>query len=115
MSDSKMTAILHLHDSVLPDPQQCLPSSRQLKVMIPRTLRDELSMSKHIGDRVCALFEGTRFHGEVTEVIFHDIHAQYMYRVVYSDGDVCDYWRHELEMIKCACKLSSDTDDSDSE
>ena len=113
MTDSKMSSILHLHDSVLPDPQKCLPSARTLKVMIPRTLRDEIAMNKHIGDRVCAIFEGARWHGEVTEVIFHDIHAQYMYRVVYSDGDVCDYWRHELEMIKCTCSASSD--DSDSE
>ena len=39
----------------------------------------------------------------MTRVIYHDIHAQYMYHVVYSDGDACDYWRHELEMIKCTC------------
>ena len=112
MSDAKMSAILHLHDSALADPQTILPSAIQLKVMIPRTLRDELTMSKHMGDKVCCVFEGTRFHGEVTEVIFHEIHAQYMYRVTYSDGDVCDYWRHELAMIECKCILDSDTDDS---
>ena len=115
LSDSKMSSILHLHDSVLPDPQSVLPSVMELKVMIPRTLRDELTMSKHIGEKVCCVFEGTRFHGEVTEVIFHDIHAQYMYRVVYSDGDVCDYWRHELEMIKCTCVFDSETDADDSD
>ena len=60
-------------------------------------------MNKHIGTRVCDLFDGERFHGEVTEVIFHDVHAQYMYRVVYEDGDVCDCWRHELEVIECKC------------
>ena len=114
LSDSKMSAILHLHDSALPDPQRILPSALQLKVMIPRTLRDELTMSKHIGEKVCCVFEGTRFHGEVSEVIFHEIHAQYMYRVIYSDGDVCDYWRHELAMIKCSCVFDSDTDESDS-
>ena len=111
MTDSKMSSILHLHDSVQPDPQKCLPSARTLKVMIPRTLRDEIAMNKHVGERVCAIFEGTRWHGEVTEVLFHDVHTQYMYRVVYSDGDVCDYWRHELEMIKCTCSLSSDDSD----
>jgi len=76
MTDSKMSSILHVHDSVLTDPQQVLPSAMKLKVMIPRTLRDELTMSKHIGEKVCCVFEGTRFRGEVTKVIFHDTHAQ---------------------------------------
>ena len=44
----------------------------------------------------------------------HDVHAQYMYRVVYSDGDEEDYWRHELEMIKCRCR-EVDPSDSDSD
>ena len=62
-------------------------------------------MNKRIGERVCDVFEGERFHGEVTEVRFHEVHAQYMYRVVYTDGDVCDYWRHELEVIRCTCSV----------
>ena len=98
-----MSSILHLHDAALPDPQKSLPSALTLKVMIPRSLHDKITMSKHIGDRVCAIFDGVRFHGEVTKVIFHDVHAQYMYHVVYNDGDEEDYWRHELEMIKCTC------------
>ena len=49
---------------------------------------------------VCCVFEdGERYHGEVTKVIFHDIHAQYMYHVVYEDEDTADYWRHELARI----------------
>ena len=74
--------------------------------MQPKNLDDKLLMNKNIGARVCDLFEGERFHGEVVKVIFHDIHAQYMYHVVYTDGDKCDYWRHELEMIKCRCPVS---------
>ena len=70
-------------------------------------------MSKHIGTRVCQLFGEVRYHGEVTEVKFHDIHAQYMYHVVYSDGDECDYWRHELEDVKYTC--DDETVDSDSD
>ena len=31
------------------------------------------------------------------------VRAQYMYHVVYEDGDVCDYWRYELEVIVCKC------------
>ena len=122
LTDSKMSSILHLHDSALPDPQRCLPSVMKLKAMIPRTLKDEMTMSKHIGDRVCAVFQGKRFHGEVTKVIFHDIHVQYMYRVVYSDGDICEYWRHELEMIRCHCvnpdienNTSTSSDDSETD
>ena len=51
-----------------------LPSAMTLKVMIPRSLTDELQMSKHIDTSVCALFDGVRFHGEVTKVICHDVH-----------------------------------------
>ena len=86
------SSILHLHDTALPDPQKSLPSSAlTLKVMIPRSFHDKITMSKHIGDRVCVIFDGVRFHGEVTKVIFHDVHAQYMYHVVYNDGDEEDY------------------------
>ena len=64
-------------------------------------------MSKILGQQVCDVFDdGIRYHGEVTEIIFHDVHAQYMYRVVYEDGDVCDYWRHELEVVKCRCETT---------
>ena len=36
-----------------------------------------------------------------------------VYHVVYSDGDECDYWRHELEDVKCCC--DDETVDSDSD
>ena len=115
LADSRLSSILHLHDSALPDPEQCLPSATVLKVMIPRSLRDQINMNKNVGQKVCCVFEdGNRYHGEVTKVIFHDVHAQYMYRVVYEDNDSADYWRHELEFIKCTCNLgSSDNSDSD--
>ena len=79
--------------------------------MTPVTIRDKLRMNKNVGTVVCDVFDGQRYHGEVTEVIYHDVHAQYMYRGVFSDDDSCDYWRHELEMVKCRC---SDYNDSDS-
>ena len=113
LDDRTMDAILHLHDAGLPNPQCCLPSAMTLKVMIPRSLTDELQMSKHIDTSVCALFDGVRFHGEVTKVIYHDVHAQYMYHVVFTDGDQQDYWRHELEMIKCRCVVSESDEDED--
>ena len=109
-----MSSILHLHDASVPDPQKSLPSALTLKVMISRSLHDKMTMSKHIGEKVCAIFDGVRYHGEVTKVIFHDVHAQYMYHVIYTDGDAEDYWRHELEMIKCTCG-ESDPTDSDSD
>ena len=95
LNDSTMSSILHVHDSVLSDPERYLSGELKLKAMQPRKLVERLKMNKHIGTRVCDLFDGERFHGEVTEVIFHDVHTQYMYRVVYEDGDVCDCWRHE--------------------
>ena len=113
LDDRTMDAILHLHDAGLPNPQCCLPSAMTLKVMIPRSLTDELQMSKHIDTSVCALFDGVRFHGEVTKVIYHDVHSQYMYHVVFTDGDQQDYWRHELEMIKCRCVVSESDEDED--
>ena len=88
LSDSRLSSILHLHDSSLPDPELCLPSSSVLKVMISRSLRDKLQMNSNVGQKVCCVFEdGKRYHGEVTKVIFHDVHAQYMYHVVYEDED----------------------------
>ena len=103
LADATMSSILHVHDAVLPDPEKCLSGEIQLKAMVPKNFEDRLHMSKRIGERVCDLFEGVRYHGEVTKVIFHDVHAQYMYHIEYSDGDACDYWRHELEMIICKC------------
>ena len=44
-----------------------------------------------------------RYHGQVTDVIFHDIYAQWMYHVEYEDGDCEDYWRYELEIFFCRC------------
>ena len=60
-------------------------------------------MNEMIGEIVCQVFHGERYHGEVTKIIYHDVHSQYMYHVEYEDGDAEDYWRHELEMIKCTC------------
>ena len=115
LADSRLSAILHLHDSSLPDPEVCLPASSVLKVLIPRSVRDKLQMNSNVGQRVCCVFEdGERYHGEVTKVIFHDIHAQYMYHVVYEDEDEADYWRHELEFIKCRCDMRSTDTESDS-
>ena len=103
LKDETMSSILHVHDAVVPDPQRCLSEDIQLKVMSPRYLQDKLVMNKMLGARVCDVFGGTRYHGEVTQIIFHEVHAQYMYHVVYTDGDECDYWRQELEMIRCRC------------
>ena len=91
LEDVTMSAILHVHDSVLPDPQKCLPSSIKLKVSVPNQFLDKLKMEKRIDTRVCDEFDGVRWHGEVSSVEFHEVHAQFMYRVVYEDGDQQDY------------------------
>ena len=105
-----MSSVLHLHDAVLPDPQKCLDSCTvKLKVSIPHSTVDKLKMDKHIGLRVCDMFGEERFHGEVTEVRFHEIYAQYMYHVTYTDGDEQDYWKHELDMITCRCDPDDDS------
>ena len=114
LKDETMSAILHCHDAALADPEKRLTGDLQLKVTVPKSIRDSLVMHKQIGTRVCEVFEGERYHGEVTKIIFHDVHAQFMYHVVWEDGDECDYWRHELEMVMCRCADSSDQSDSDS-
>ena len=115
LADTTMSSILHLHDAALADPNFQLPDAMTLKAMIPRSLHDKLVMSKHIDERVCAFFDGVRFHGVVTKVVFHDVHAQYMYHVVYEDGDEEDYWRHELEMIRCTCDREENESDSNTD
>lgn len=108
LTDETMSSILHVQDAVVPDPQICLPSSPKLKVTVPRSIADKLKMVKSVGERVCDVFEGERYHGEVTEIRFHEIHAQFMYHVRFEDDDQKHYWRHELEMIKCRCDDHSD-------
>ena len=98
-----MTAILHVQDAALSDPQQPLSGRVKLKVFLPHSLRDRMKMEQNVGLKVCDCFEGVRFHGEVRQVKFHEIYSQYMYHVVFSDNDKQDYWRHELEVIKCRC------------
>ena len=119
LKDKTMTSILHMHDAVLPDPQQPVPRSITLKVHASKSPTDKLVMNKMIGERVCEEFDGVRYHGSVTEILFHDVYAQYMYHVKFEDGDECDYWRHELEMIRCRCdereyRVTSLFDDGDS-
>ena len=59
-----------------------------LKVPTSRSVSDKVKMEKRAGERVCDVFLGERYHGEVDRVIFHEVYAQYMYRVVFEDGDM---------------------------
>ena len=56
-----------------------------------------MKMRKWIGDDISDIFEGDngleRHHGVITDVLFHEIHAQYMFRCEYEDVDKGDYWR----------------------
>ena len=103
LKDKTMSSILHIQDAVLPDPQERLRNSVCLKLMTPKSFKDKLHMDKKVGTVVCDVFDGNRFHGVVSKVIYHELHAQYMYHVTFDDGDECDYWRQELEMIRCHC------------
>ena len=70
-------------------------------------MHHKMKMRKWIVTDICDMFEGDngleRHHGVVTDVLFHEIHVQYMFRCEYEDGDKTDYWRHELEIILCRC------------
>ena len=74
--------------------------------MTPRTLRDEFMMSKHIGEKVCCVFEGTRFHGEVTKVIFHDTNVwltpMVMFVIIGGTGDIVGPMRDIVEVREVA-------------
>ena len=105
LADSTMSSILHIHDTVLPDPQQPLPKDLKLKVHAPRSVMQKLRMEARVGEIVCDVFpDKKRYHGRVTEVRFHELHAVYMYHVVWEDNDEQDCWCHELEVIKCDCR-----------
>lgn len=77
-------------------------------MQVPRSPKEKMQMSKWKNKPVCQLFEGVRHHGLIKDIVYHDVHAQYMYRVVYDDDDIDDYWRHELEMILCRCEHTED-------
>lgn len=90
-----MSAILHVHDSVLPDPRQ--PLDGTLTLRLPPPVKDRKEMEKHLRRPVCDVFENAdgedqRFHGTVTALVEHEVHRQWMYHVVYSDHDSVDYW-----------------------
>ena len=69
---------MYVHDTVLPDSQSYLSDEIKLKSMDPKMINDKFQMSKILGVKVCDEFNGNRFHGEVTNVLFHDLHAQYV-------------------------------------
>ena len=74
-------------------------------------------MNKWKGAKICEVFRGAdgelkRHHGVISRIIYHDIHAQYMYRGHCNDDDKADYWRHELQMILCKCAHLDSDDDS---
>ena len=108
LSDRTTDDILNMHDTVVADPRAPLDGTLALKTHTP-SLYERDKMCKHIGTRVCKLFptdDGEkRFHGDVTELVYHDIHARWMYRVTYSDGDTEMYWRNELELLFCKCDM----------
>ena len=74
-----MTSILHVQDTDLDNPQSCLTGEIKFKIYSPHSLREKMRMEKTIGTVVCDVFNGERFQGEVRSVIFHEIHAEYMY------------------------------------
>ena len=102
-----VSAIFHVHDTVMPDPAVPLDGSIKLKKRMSGSLAQQRKMEKQIDRVVCQVFDtvegDVRYHGRVTKVKFHDVYAQWMYHVEYEDGDSADYWRHELESIFCRC------------
>ena len=84
---TQLCLLFFIYDTTLSDPQKSLPLVLTLKVIIPRSLHDKMTMSKHIiVEQVCVIFDGVRvrYHDKVTKVIFHDVNEQYMYHVVYN-------------------------------
>ena len=103
LSDDMMSAVLHVHDTVVGDPQQPLSTNLKLKTHVI-SMTEKQNMMKHVGTIVCKVFEdGQRYHGRIFNVDYHEVYARWMYKVRYVDGDVEDYWRCELDLLKCRC------------
>ena len=65
-------------------------------------MQHKMKLRQWIVTDICDVFErDKRHHGVVTDVLFHEIHVQCMFRCEYEDGDKTDYWRHGLEIILC--------------
>ena len=109
LGDDMTSVILHAHDAALADPQQPLSSKLTLKTTVT-SVKEKEKMLKHIGKIVCKLFDGCRFHGRVVGVECHEIYARWMYTIKYTDGDMEDYWRNELEIYACRCPDIEDGD-----
>ena len=75
-------------------------------------LANERKYKKHVGRRVCKLFdtvggeegEMTRYHDNVVGVEYHETYAEWMYKIHYPQDDDTEFvWRDEIEMMWCTC------------
>ena len=90
LKDKTTTSILHVQDLNLTSPFHPLGPQLCLKVNDVNTEVNRRNHEKHLGRKVCGLFEdevagdGTlkRFHGTVTKVEYNDKYAEWMYHVV---------------------------------
>lgn len=117
LTDQTTSSLLHVHDLVLANPLKPLDSTVMLRCNDQHNCSTKLKHKKHIGRKVCCMFEvegqndGTmeRFHGTVTEVEYHELYGAWMYHVVYPEShghpqDEVDYWRDQITPLWCTCE-----------
>ena len=115
--DKTTTAILHVHDTVVPNPLLPLDGKISLRCNRDNDTINKRKHTKHIGRKVCCMFEVEgredghmeRYHGQVVSVVYDEEYAEWLYHVVYDSfnghaEDHADYFRDEIESLWCTCE-----------
>ena len=115
--DETTTSILHVHDTVVPNPLLPLDGKISLRCNKDNNTVNKRKHTKNVGRKVCCIFEVEgrndghmeRFHGEVTSVEYDEEYADWMYHVLYyafegHPEDHVDYFRDEIEPLWCTCE-----------
>ena len=115
--DETTTAILHVHDTVVPNPLLPLDGTFPLRCNKDNDTLTKRKHMKNLGRVVCGMFVADgrtdglteRFHGKVTKIEYDEDYAEWMYHVVYPafeghQEDHVDYFRDEIEPLWCTCE-----------
>ena len=86
--DKTTTVILHVQDTVVPNPLRSLDGKISLRYNKDNTTVMKRSHTKHVGRKVCCMFEVEgrndghmeRFHGEVTSVKYDEDYAEWTHQ-----------------------------------
>ena len=85
--DTTTTSILHVHDTVVPNPLLPLDGKFPLRCNKDNNTVNKRKHTKNVGRKVCCMFEvegrddgyTRRYHGEVTSVEYDEEYAEWLY------------------------------------